>query len=161
MHPDADEPDPGHPSMKIHVALEDGPLSRRDVEGPTSAGGECVFLGRTRPEEHPTHGVLEALDFEAHPSLATASLEQIADELVRRHDLEGLSIRHSRGRVPVGETCVEIIASAGHRDAAFLACRAAIDRLKKETPIWKRECWADGRTWSPSTSSIKSPELPK
>ncbi|MDG2021234.1 MAG: molybdenum cofactor biosynthesis protein MoaE, partial [Phycisphaerales bacterium] len=82
--------------MKIQVALEDGPLARRDAEVRSTAGGECVFVGRTRPEQHPTHGALEALDFEAHPSLAAASLQRIADELVRLHDLEGLSIRHSR-----------------------------------------------------------------
>ena len=35
-----------------------------------------------------------------------------------------------------------------HRDDAFAACRYLIDTLKAEAPIWKREVWADGTTWS-------------
>ncbi|MDA0294790.1 MAG: molybdenum cofactor biosynthesis protein MoaE [Planctomycetota bacterium] len=158
MPPHADESDHDVPSMKIHVSLEDGPLSARKHASELAAGGECVFLGRTRPEEHLVHGSLKALDYEAHPSLAAAALERIAVELVRTHDLEYLSIRHSTGAVPVGAICVEIIAAARHRDAAFVACREAIDRLKAEAPIWKQECWSDGRTWSPSSRPIHAPE---
>ena len=156
-----DEPDQDPKTSKIHVSFEDGPLSPREDVDRSSAGGECLFLGRTRPEEHPDHGPLQALEYEVHPTLAMATLEKIAGQLVGRHDLEHLSIRHSTGRVPVGSTCVEIIASARHRDAAFVACREAIDRLKVEAPIWKRECWSDGRTWSPSSSPVKSPEISK
>ncbi len=36
----------------------------------------------------------------------------------------------------------------GHRDDAFGACRFLIDELKRAAPIWKREEWADGTTWS-------------
>ena len=159
MLPNADEPDHGHPTPKIHVRLEDGALLPSDDANQDTSGGECRFLGRTRPEEHPEHGSLQALAYEAHPTLAMATLKRIAEELVRTHELERLSIRHSTGRVPVGSTCVEIIAAARHRDAAFVACREAIDRLKLEAPIWKQECWSDGQTWSSASSPINSPEI--
>jgi molybdopterin synthase catalytic subunit len=44
----------------------------------------------------------------------------------------------------VGEASVAVLATAPHRDAAFAACRAAIDRIKKTVPIWKKEISPDG-----------------
>ena len=159
MLPNADEADRDHRPPKIHVRLEDGALSPSDDANEDTAGGECRFLGRTRPEAQPDHGSLKALAYEAHPTLAMAALKRIAEELVGTHELQLLSIRHSTGRVPVGSPCVEIIAAARHRDAAFVACREAIDRLKAEAPIWKQECWSDGQTWSSASSPINSPEI--
>jgi molybdopterin synthase catalytic subunit len=55
-----------------------------------------------------------------------------------------VAIVHRLGRVPVGEASVAIAASAPHRGAAFDACRLAIDLLKQDVPIWKREVAPDG-----------------
>jgi molybdopterin synthase catalytic subunit len=43
---------------------------------------------------------------------------------------------------------VLIAVSAAHRAAAFEACRAAIDQLKRTVPIWKKEYFADGAVWA-------------
>ncbi|MFG0275708.1 MAG: molybdenum cofactor biosynthesis protein MoaE, partial [Phycisphaerales bacterium] len=51
------------------------------------------------------------------------------------------------GRVALGQASVGIAVYAGHRAEAFDACRAVIDRLKAEAPIWKREEWTSGATW--------------
>ena len=51
---------------------------------------------------------------------------------------------HRLGDVPVGEASVAIAAASPHRDAAFDAARTALERLKRETPIWKHESYADG-----------------
>jgi molybdopterin synthase catalytic subunit len=48
--------------------------------------------------------------------------------------------------VPV-ELAVVIAASAPHRKEAFLACEWAIDRLKQDVPIWKKETTSDGAVW--------------
>jgi molybdopterin synthase catalytic subunit len=42
---------------------------------------------------------------------------------------------------------VVIAAAAPHRAPAFRACEAAIDRLKRDAPIWKREVYEDGSEW--------------
>jgi molybdopterin synthase catalytic subunit len=46
--------------------------------------------------------------------------------------------------VAVGEASVAVAASAGHRPAAFAACRYVIDELKARAPIWKQAVHADG-----------------
>jgi molybdopterin synthase catalytic subunit len=47
----------------------------------------------------------------------------------------------------VGETAVVIAAAAPHRAEAFDACEAAIDRLKRRAPIWKKEIGVHGEEW--------------
>ncbi|MCP4656798.1 MAG: molybdenum cofactor biosynthesis protein MoaE [bacterium] len=55
-----------------------------------------------------------------------------------------VGIVHRLGEVPVGEASVVIGVAAPHRQAAYEASRTALERLKHEVPIWKREHYADG-----------------
>ena len=41
--------------------------------------------------------------------------------------------------MPLGEPSVVVAVSAAHRGEAFAGAREAIDRIKAEAPIWKRE----------------------
>jgi molybdopterin synthase catalytic subunit len=44
----------------------------------------------------------------------------------------------------VGEISVVVAVSAAHRAEAFDACRHAIERLKRDVPIWKKETLVTG-----------------
>ena len=65
-------------------------------------------------------------------------------------DLEAASpglraaIVHRLGEVPVGEASVLIAVASPHRAAAYEASRTALERLKAEIPIWKREHYTEG-----------------
>jgi molybdopterin synthase catalytic subunit len=87
------------------------------------------------------------LDYEAFESMALAVLAQVADEIEARFGVRRLAILHRVGAVPLGEASVVIAVAAGHRDAAFDACRYAIEELKARAPIWKSERFADGSVW--------------
>jgi molybdopterin synthase catalytic subunit len=115
---------------------------------PQPAGAECVFLGRTREEAHPDHGELRQLSYEAYEPMAQSVLEDLAAEAARLFECRAVRVHHALGSVPPGEASVAVQVVCGHRDAAFAACRFLIDHLKSEAPIWKREEWADGATWS-------------
>jgi molybdopterin synthase catalytic subunit len=82
------------------------------------------------------------LEYSAYVALALLEGERIAVEAERRF---GVSIRaaHRTGTLQVGELAVWIGVSAGHRDAAFTACRAVIDEIKASVPIWKREYYLE------------------
>jgi cyclic pyranopterin phosphate synthase len=60
------------------------------------------------------------------------------------HGLRAAAAEHRIGSVPLGEPSVIVAVSAAHREHAFAAAREAIDRIKTEAPIWKREIDADG-----------------
>ena len=51
------------------------------------------------------------------------------------------------GTLAIGEVAVAIAVAAAHRAEAFEGCRHAIERLKADVPIWKREIFRDGATW--------------
>ncbi len=146
---------PDHP--RIETAITEVP-SDLAIETAAALGGGavCSFLGRTRPEIHPDHGALVALDYDAARPLADRLLRSLADDVATRHGLRYLAIRHMIGRVPVGAASVGIVAVADHRDAAFVACREAIDRTKSEIPIWKQECWPDTTSWSSDATPLSA-----
>ncbi len=150
---------PYHLGMKgrarIDVAIVTGPLDAAAAEvDAAGGGGVCSFLGITRPESDHVDGPLIVLRYEAARPLADRLLEALAAEIVARHGLRRLVIRHAVGDVPVGAASVFIAASADHRDAAFAACREAIDRTKREIPIWKQEIRPDARSWSPRSTVL-------
>jgi len=78
------------------------------------------------------------LEYSAFEALALIEGERICREAEHAY---GVHVRaaHRTGTLQVGELAVWIGVSAGHRDAAFGACRAVIDEIKASVPIWKRE----------------------
>jgi molybdopterin synthase catalytic subunit len=58
-----------------------------------------------------------------------------------------MAIVHRLGPVQITEASVMIAVSSGHREAAFAACRFAIEEIKKTVPIWKKEVFEGGEVW--------------
>jgi molybdopterin synthase catalytic subunit len=58
-----------------------------------------------------------------------------------------MAIVHRIGPVQITEPSVMIAVSAGHREAAFAACRFAIEEIKRTVPIWKKEVYEGGEIW--------------
>ncbi len=109
------------------------------------AGAIATFVGTTRSESR-GRDVLH-LDYEAYGGMAEKVMEELADELTRRHDLRGVAIHHRVGRVEIGEASVVIAVSAPHRADALAACKDAIDTLKETVPLWKKEVYEGGEEW--------------
>ena len=109
------------------------------------AGAIATFVGTTRMRSR-ERDVLY-LEYEAYEGMAEQVMEQLADELKRRHDLCEVAIHHRVGRVDIGETSVVIAVSAPHRADALAACREAIDELKVSVPLWKKEVYEGGEEW--------------
>jgi molybdopterin synthase catalytic subunit len=87
------------------------------------------------------------LDYEGYEPLAVARMRQIGLEITRQFDLGGIGIVHRLGRLEVGDASVAIVTTAAHRRPAYDASILAIDRLKREVPIWKKEYFEDGAVW--------------
>ena len=79
--------------------------------------------------------------------MAIKEMELIAEETLNKFDVHKIAIHHAEGILQIGDIPVIIAVSAAHRDAAFKACRHAIDQLKKTVPIWKKEHFEDGEVW--------------
>jgi MoaE-MoaD fusion protein len=109
------------------------------------AGAIATFLGTVRA--HSRGRDVIALEYEAYEEMAEDVMAGIADELLARYDLCKVAMSHRLGRVEVGETSVAIAVSAPHRQDALAACADAIEALKAEVPLWKKEFYADGEEW--------------
>lgn len=98
--------------------------------------GACVeFQGIVREMEKGS--ALSGLAYEAHESMARKHLERIFFELSKTHPIEAVLLIHRLGWVPVGEASMFVRVLAAHRGEAFAFCEAAIDRMKRDVPIWK------------------------
>jgi molybdopterin synthase catalytic subunit len=107
--------------------------------------GACVtFEGRVRNTNDGK--VVRALDYEAYAPLALKEGERIIEEAARKFDILWAACVHRTGSLELGDLAVWVAVAAGHRTAAFDACRYIIDEAKARIPIWKREHYADGAT---------------
>ena len=52
-------------------------------------------------------------------------------------------MHHSLGRIPAGQLCFFVFASAPHRQAAREAVAWVVDRIKADLPIFGREVLSD------------------
>jgi len=114
------------------------------VHGP-DAGGVVVFLGTVRDASRGKR--VRHLEYEAYAEMAEAKMRDIAARLERIHAPLRVALHHRTGDLAIGEIAVIVAAAAPHRDAAFVAARAAIDELKRVVPIWKKEYTDDGAVW--------------
>ena len=133
---------------RLRVALVPDPIdvSRlvAEVRG-DGAGAIAAFVGAVRntSEGRPVRG----LDYETYQPMADRELRRIAADVAERHGLSGMALVHRVGSLLVGEVSVAVVAAAPHRRAALLACSEAVEALKRDLPMWKREHHPDGTRW--------------
>jgi molybdopterin synthase catalytic subunit/molybdopterin converting factor small subunit len=130
------------------LRLSAEPLSLDAVVGEVRsdrAGAIATFVGTTRNESRGR--TVEHLDYEAYEGMAEQVMAKIAAALKEAYDLCEIAIHHRTGRVEIGEASVVIAVSAPHRQDALAACKDAIDTLKEEVPLWKKEVYEGGEEW--------------
>lgn len=110
-----------------------------------ACGGLNVFIGNVRNN---TKGkTVLHLEFESYHQMAVKEMQKIIDKAKNEFKITKMAMVHRIGKVEIGEAAVVIAVAAPHRDAAFKACRFAIDTLKETVPIWKKEIFEDGEVW--------------
>lgn len=88
---------------------------------------------------------VDYLDYQAYESMALQVFEDIRDRCHTKFpDITEVAIHHRLGKLKIGEISVLVAVGSPHRVEAFDACRYAIDTLKVDAPIWKKEFWVDG-----------------
>jgi molybdopterin synthase catalytic subunit len=85
-----------------------------------------------------------ALEYQAYEPMALQVFKQIAAQIRQVWpDVNRVVIHHRTGRLSVGEISVLIAVGCPHRSEAFAACQLAIDTLKQNAPIWKKEWFSE------------------
>lgn len=131
-----------------HFAIRFAPLSLDEVYGladDAANGAIVVMSGMVRNN---TDGkAVVALEYQAYEPMALRVFQKIAADIRQTwSDVIHVVIHHRVGRLSIGEISVLVAVGCPHRSEAFAACKYAIDTLKHNAPIWKKEHWADGST---------------
>lgn len=123
------------------------------------SGGTVLFLGTVR--DNSDAGKVDLIRYEVYEPMAEKKLRQIEEDVKRRWPVK-VKLVHRVGKLHVGEVSVAVAVSAPHRAEAFEACRHAIELIKRDVPIWKKERLADGReVWVEGHGTKQSPKTRK
>ena len=130
------------------VALTRHAIDTRAVIARLLTGAEGAVITFEGTVRNNTKGrATRCLDYECYESMALKTMLNIGLEVAAQYEVGRVAMVHRLGRILIGETSVAVIVTAPHRGPAFEAARAAIDRLKKRVPIWKKEHFVDGEVW--------------
>jgi molybdopterin synthase catalytic subunit len=133
-----------HPNDDLAITF--APLSLESIyqSADDPANGAIVVMSgmvRQQTDGKPVVG----LEYQAYEPMAIAVFRQIAATIrATWTDVTHVVIHHRTGTLQVGEISVLIAIGCPHRAEAFAACQYAIDTLKHQAPIWKKELWQDG-----------------
>jgi molybdopterin synthase catalytic subunit len=134
----------------IHVRVQAEPLDphleidRLRADNPR-IGALVSFIGLMRDIN--TGEQVERLYLEHYPGMTEKSLLKIAEEAVRRWDLQGCRVVHRVGEMAPTDPIVVVAVAAEHRKSAFQGCEFVIDYLKTQAPFWKKETTRSGERW--------------
>jgi molybdopterin synthase catalytic subunit len=136
----------GGETVLVHARVTSDPLSIDALAGLVrnpAAGAVVIFEGLTRD--------VDALEYEAYTEMAEEKMRAIVSAVKDEYSLTAIAAEHRVGLVPLSQPSVIVAASAPHRGAAFAGARDAIDRIKSEAPIWKKEIERGAGGWVEGT----------
>ena len=121
-----------------------------DVDDATH-GAVTSFVGQVRDHDPEVRGTVASLDYSCHPD-APAMIETIVAEALASADPHGESrvvALHRVGHLEVGDLALVVTVGTAHRGLAFEVCRAVVEAVKHELPVWKKQHGVDGgHVWS-------------
>lgn len=137
---------PSQHQLREHFAITFAPLFLEEVYTLADDPGNGAVVVMSGMVRNQTDGKpVVALEYQAYEPMAVRVFSQISAEIRKLWpDVNSLVIHHRVGRLNIGEISVLVAVGCPHRSEAFEACQYAIDTLKHNAPIWKKEHWADG-----------------
>lgn len=124
---------------------EKGTLSLMDIISKTKnkrafrkAGAIAVFVGVVRGETLKGEKV-QKLELQAYQEKADEVLTNICDDLRKKSGIVDVQIHHLLGEFHVGDDIVYVLVAGSHREEVFPVLEEAVERYKKDAPIFKKE----------------------
>ncbi|MDK2826612.1 molybdopterin synthase subunit MoaE /molybdopterin guanine dinucleotide biosynthesis accessory protein MobB [Methanolobus vulcani] len=109
------------------------------------SGGIATFTGIVRRINDNVETT--AIDFEKYEGVADRAIEKICFDMKQKDNIIDVLIHHKTGLIRSGEDIVYIVVAAAHRQELFQTLIAALERIKEDVPIWKKEYTIEGDFW--------------
>ena len=107
-------------------------------------GAIALFIGLVRGETL-KGGKVKKLKLEAYEERANEILSGICNDLKKKQGIVDVQIHHLLGEFSVGEDLVYVLVAGAHRRNVFSVLEEAVERYKKEAPIFKKEYITDDK----------------
>lgn len=120
------------------VALLDLIENVKKREDSQKTGAIGLFIGIVRGETVKEEKV-QKLELQAYEEKANEVLTSICNELKKKEGIIDVQIHHLLGEFSVGEELVYVMVAGSHRTNVFPVLEEAVERYKKEAPVFKKE----------------------
>ncbi len=106
-------------------------------------GAIIYFVGTVRDLNE--NKKVTGITYDSRDTMVIKSFEEIYKESETKLKIKdkAVFIEHVKGYVPVKEKSIIIGAACKHRDEAYNLSRFIIEEVKKKSPIWKKEHYAN------------------
>ena len=136
----------------LHIKIvdsKDKKLSIHDAERFISSvefGASIFFTGTVRNQNNNKSVI--GITYDSHDDLVIKSFEEIYKETDKKLNIQdkAVFIEHAKGYLNLGEMSIIIAVACKHRDQAYVLSRYIIEEIKKRSPIWKKEHYADNQS---------------
>ena len=117
------------------------PLSVSEIYALADDSGNGAVVMMSGTVRNQTDGnPVASLEYQAYEPMAIAVFHSIARQIRQQwQDVNKVVIHHRIGHLTIGEISVLVAVGCPHRKEAFAACQYAMDTLKYNAPIWKKE----------------------
>ena len=119
-------------------SLSDAINNIKNNESFGKAGAIALFIGVTRGENAEREKV-QKLEIEAYEEKTNEVLAGICNDLKNNEHILDVQIHHLLGEFKAGEDLVYVLVAGAHRQNVFPVLKEAVERYKKEAPIFKKE----------------------
>jgi len=120
-------------------------LKTKCVEGVERCGAIGVFIGFVRKRSDGK--TVRQLEYEAYDDLLRKKAGEIEERVKKMPGIVNAKVYHKRGILMPGEDIVYIAVMGEHRKDIWEPLKQAVEMMKKELPIWKKEVYEDGEVW--------------
>ena len=109
-------------------------------------GASIYFTGTVRNQNNNKSVI--GITYDSHDALVIKSFKEIYEEANQKLNIQNkkVFIEHAKGYLNLGEISIIIAVACKHRDEAYILSRYIIEEIKKRSPIWKKEHYADNQS---------------
>ena len=109
-------------------------------------GASIYFSGTVRNTND--NKKVTGITYDSHDELVIKSFKEIYNDSDQKLNIQDKSvfIEHAKGYLELGEISIIIAVACKHRDEAYVLSRYIIEEIKKRSPIWKKEHYANNES---------------
>ncbi|MCS7130045.1 MAG: molybdenum cofactor biosynthesis protein MoaE [Archaeoglobaceae archaeon] len=114
-------------------------------KGAENCGAMGIFLGFVRKFDG--EKIVKRLEYESFNEILAEKIAEVEAKIIKDPGVKNVKIYHKLGKLLPGEDIVYIAVVGEHRKDIWKPLLNAVELMKNELPIWKKEVFENGERW--------------